>query len=449
MADGAASPKGGKKGKKVKMSLNEFNAAFDSNKKTSWADDSPIELPTGPAAHEPYQPRAADAIGGAFASDSRYGGDRSYGNDRYGDRGNDRGGDRNDRGGDRGYGDRGNRGGYGDRDGGDRPSRPTGPAGEARIPSQPPYTAFVGNLSWEATEDDLARFFDGLKISSIRLVEDRETGKKRGFGYVEFQDANSLKGAVDLTGRPFMNRDIKIDVSESKNTGGGGFGQRSGGFSGGFSGGDAGGDDRTAGSWRTEGAGPLPPRERPSGDRYGGGDRGSSGFGGRGGDRGGDRPSYGDRGDRGDRPSYGDRGGDRYGDREGGRGGYDRPPRDGGYEQRDGPAGARPKLNLQPRTAPVERAAPAAPAAAAAEKTADAPKPSAPKSNPFGSARPVDTSSKERAIEDRLRQERDAAAAEAKKAREAREAREGKPAADGPRERKDSDTSSQGKKDRK
>eukprot|EP01136_Pigoraptor_vietnamica_P029326 Opistho-1_new@87371 len=435
MAEG--SPKAAaKKGKKAtKMSLAEFHSDVTEapGKKMSWADDSPLELPTGPAQHEPYQPRAADAIGGAFANDSRY--DRGGYNDRGGDRGGDRYG--GDRGGDRGYGDRGDR----ESRGGGGYSRPTGPAAP-RMPSGPPYTAFVGNLSWDANENDLADFFQGLKITNVRLVTDRETGKKRGFGYVEFGDVESLQRAVDSSGRPFMGRDIKVDVSESKERPG-----RDGGFGG--SRGYDGGEDRTAGSWRTEGAGPLPPRERPS-DRYG--DRGGSGgYGGRGGDRGGDRDrGFGDRdrgygGDR-DRGYGGDRdrgyGGDRYGG-----------DRDRGYGARDGAGGPpqRAKLQLQPRSLPVDR--PAAPPAEkpAGDKPADVPaaaKPSAPKSNPFGSAKPVDTSTKERAIEERLEKERveRESAAEAKKAREARDA----PKGDAPpaRERKDSDTS-QGRKERK
>ena len=57
-----------------------------------------------------------------------------------------------------------------------------------------PKTLYVGNLPWEATEDDLVGVFrqHGTVISS-RIITDKETGRARGFGFVEVEDADADK----------------------------------------------------------------------------------------------------------------------------------------------------------------------------------------------------------------------------------------------------------------
>ncbi|NLG84472.1 MAG: RNA-binding protein [Firmicutes bacterium] len=71
-------------------------------------------------------------------------------------------------------------------------------------------TLYVGNLPWSATEKDLAAFFAPLgTVKSTRIVTDRETGRSRGFGFVEVaeEDAERIISATNgrnLGGRPIV-----------------------------------------------------------------------------------------------------------------------------------------------------------------------------------------------------------------------------------------------------
>jgi len=146
-------------------------------------------------------------------------------------------------------------------------------------------TVFVGNLSFNSTEEDLsAAFAECGAITSVRIATDKETGKPRGFGHVEFEDEASTDKAVALAGTDVGGRAIRVDYAGTKQGGGGG---DRGGFRGRGRGGDRGGGFRGRGG------------DRGGGFRGRGGDRGG-GFRGRGGDRGGGfRGRGGDRGGRG------------------------------------------------------------------------------------------------------------------------------------------------------
>ena len=61
------------------------------------------------------------------------------------------------------------------------------------MPTSPPYTAFVAGLSYDAMEDDVRRFFEGCSVKSVRMPLDRETNRPKGHGFVEFNDADSLR----------------------------------------------------------------------------------------------------------------------------------------------------------------------------------------------------------------------------------------------------------------
>lgn len=71
-------------------------------------------------------------------------------------------------------------------------------------------TLYVGNLPWSLTEEDLMRAFSAhVTVQSARIITDRETGRSRGFGFVEVTETevekaiNSLNGAV-VGGRPLI-----------------------------------------------------------------------------------------------------------------------------------------------------------------------------------------------------------------------------------------------------
>mmetsp|Transcript_16762 Transcript_16762/g.23314 ORF Transcript_16762/g.23314 Transcript_16762/m.23314 type:complete len:498 (+) Transcript_16762:228-1721(+) len=85
------------------------------------------------------------------------------------------------------------------------------------FPTQPPYTAFVGNLPFTVVADDLHQFFtaENCKVAHIRIIAGND-GKLKGYGYVEFEDLDSLKAAVGLNGQPLFERELKIDVAEAK-----------------------------------------------------------------------------------------------------------------------------------------------------------------------------------------------------------------------------------------
>lgn len=136
--------------------------------------------------------------------------------------------------------------------------------------SPPSATLFVGNLSFSANEDSVWEFFGDYSVKSVRLPTDRDTGKPKGFGYVEFDDVDGAKKAFEaLSGQDLDGRSVRLDYSQPRDPAGGSRGGGRGGFGGGRGGGGGGG------------------RGGFGGGRGGGGDRGYGGRGGRGGsDRG-------------------------------------------------------------------------------------------------------------------------------------------------------------------
>ena len=84
------------------------------------------------------------------------------------------------------------------------------------LPSKPPYTAHLGNLSFDATEDDVNDFFSGCEVTNVRIVEDKLDRKPKGFGYVEFGSLDGLKKALDLSGTQFQGRNVRVSVAEPR-----------------------------------------------------------------------------------------------------------------------------------------------------------------------------------------------------------------------------------------
>ncbi|KJZ74764.1 hypothetical protein HIM_05881 [Hirsutella minnesotensis 3608] len=96
----------------------------------------------------------------------------------------------------------------------DRPSYAPRDFGPAKIPDKPPYTAHLGNLSYDATMETVTEFFEGCDVASVRIIEDREMQRPKGFGYVEFSTVDGLKKALDLDGESFQGRMIKIKIAD-------------------------------------------------------------------------------------------------------------------------------------------------------------------------------------------------------------------------------------------
>ena len=113
---------------------------------------------------------------------------------------------------------------------------------------------YVGNLSFNTSEQDLeAKFGEFGTVQSANLIEDRETGRSRGFGFVEMSSAEEAKAAIaSLDGQDFDGRNLKVNEAKPRedNRGGGGsrggYGGGGGGSRGGFGGGGyaGGGRDR-------------------------------------------------------------------------------------------------------------------------------------------------------------------------------------------------------------
>ncbi|GJX15545.1 gar2-like protein [Tanacetum coccineum] len=69
---------------------------------------------------------------------------------------------------------------------------------------------YVGNLSWDMTEEELKKFFSDCNISSIRLGKDKETGEFKGFAHVDFVDSLSLTMSLNLDQKPLFGRPVRI-----------------------------------------------------------------------------------------------------------------------------------------------------------------------------------------------------------------------------------------------
>ena len=119
---------------------------------------------------------------------------------------------------------------------------------------------YVGNLSWQMTEDDLRSLFEQYgTVSSVKIVKDRETGRSRGFGFVDMPDDNQGQQALtSLYETEVMGRKIIVNESQTKpEGGGGGFKKRNfgGGGGGGYNKGGGGGGYKKGGFNRGGGGG--------------------------------------------------------------------------------------------------------------------------------------------------------------------------------------------------
>jgi RNA recognition motif-containing protein len=84
---------------------------------------------------------------------------------------------------------------------------------------------YVGNLPFSATEDSVRELFAGFgAVDKVALVNDRETGRPRGFGFVEMSSADAQKAMQSLDGKDFGGRPLKVNEAQDKPRGGGGGG---------------------------------------------------------------------------------------------------------------------------------------------------------------------------------------------------------------------------------
>ncbi|KAJ6833318.1 protein gar2-like isoform X3 [Iris pallida] len=79
---------------------------------------------------------------------------------------------------------------------------------------------YVGNLSWDITEDDLKMFFSDCKVSGIRFGTDKVTGEFKGYAHVDFSDTVSLSIALKLDQKMVCGRPARISCAVPKKGGG-------------------------------------------------------------------------------------------------------------------------------------------------------------------------------------------------------------------------------------
>ena len=143
---------------------------------------------------------------------------------------------------------------------------------------------YVGNLPYEARESEVEELFAAHgEVISVALPTDRETGRARGFGFVEMADEDATKAISALDGSTFQGRRLNVDAARPRGSGGGGGGGYGGG--GGDRGGGGGGDRGGGGGGGYRGGGGGGDRGGGGGGYSGGG--GGGGYRGGGGDRGG------------------------------------------------------------------------------------------------------------------------------------------------------------------
>ena len=106
---------------------------------------------------------------------------------------------------------------------------------------------YVGNVSYQMTDDDLRNAFEAYgDVESARVIMDRDTGRSKGFGFVEMPDRDEAMAAIEgLNGKEIAGRAVTVNEARPRPAGGGGGGGgRRGGFGGGGGGGFGGGGRR-------------------------------------------------------------------------------------------------------------------------------------------------------------------------------------------------------------
>ncbi len=108
---------------------------------------------------------------------------------------------------------------------------------------------YVGNLPYSATEEELSALFGQAgTVTSVAIIKDRETGRSKGFAFIEMSSSDEANKAINmLTGHMLGGRDLRVSIARPREEGGGGggYGNRGGGGNrGGYNKGGGGGGRR-------------------------------------------------------------------------------------------------------------------------------------------------------------------------------------------------------------
>ena len=88
---------------------------------------------------------------------------------------------------------------------------------------------YVGNMSYDTTEDHLRQAFEAFgEVTSVNIISDRDTGRPKGFGFVEMANADQAKAAIEgLNATDLNGRTLNVNEARPReNRGGGGGGRR-------------------------------------------------------------------------------------------------------------------------------------------------------------------------------------------------------------------------------
>ena len=143
---------------------------------------------------------------------------------------------------------------------------------------------YVGNLPYSVRDGDLEQAFGEFgAVTSAKVMMERDTGRSKGFGFVEMGSDDEAQAAINgMNGQPLGGRNVVVNEARPMEarpprTGGGGFGGGGGGYGGGgggYGGGGGGGGRREGGGGYGGGGG----GRREGGGGYGGGEGGGGGF---------------------------------------------------------------------------------------------------------------------------------------------------------------------------
>ena len=79
---------------------------------------------------------------------------------------------------------------------------------------------YVGNLPWSCTEEELENFFSAFgAVQSATIVTDRETGRSRGFGFVEIESDNVDEVIQSADGQELSGRNLRVDRAQERSRG--------------------------------------------------------------------------------------------------------------------------------------------------------------------------------------------------------------------------------------
>lgn len=77
--------------------------------------------------------------------------------------------------------------------------------------------AYVGNLSYNTTEETLRTYFgENHPVSQVNLIKDRDTGRSKGFAFVTFETQEGLDEALSKNGQDLDGRPLRVNVAEDK-----------------------------------------------------------------------------------------------------------------------------------------------------------------------------------------------------------------------------------------